>query len=901
MATPYLHNLDISLQPSFIANKKFVEYVAPHELQQLLASDHIKTKWDLNKYSQEKASLFYRNEKEQLENYQSLYNKKVGGYIVRYSKARHQWGRVFPYKSLGLTCFAKYTRNTLIRNTYYDYDLANAQPEIVRNLCQQEGFPIDCDIITQYCNERAGIIASIMEASQGKATYKQVKRLMIRLSFFGGFDGWLKKHGIPEFPEPLIVKKYRQQIALIANLFAAKNPEMFKTIQRQKIDQKNSKKLKEGELAKDPNVIGAFFSTYLQEYELRIVESILVHLCDTTALCAGANGIILPVNTYNAIYEYDGIKLWLENVNAYAGGNQAVLALMNDQLKVAGWDMRFEMKEITDHYPIVFIPPPAEIIIDKNELKERQRILKEQIKEQEKQEKEREKELEKLKAKEALLTKRNDLLTDPENLLAQTDLEACEIIFKKLKDRLVYARDVLYYKSGYYWIDKMDNIKASLKHYITNSGIKRLDEYNKPVPFVQNKKSSDAVSSLLIDKIMVEKVNDEWTNDMFKSSLGKILFKNGYYDFHKGKFLTFTNEDYDHSIIFIKHIDYDFVIPKTVDKGDNTFVFADYVADVKRRLFIDPFGEAMADYYILNLARGLAGDAMKRILFGIGDADTGKSTITTALDKCAGSYFGTFNGNNLALKKFANPDDAQALRWVMLLMGCRIIASNEIAPDAVINGEILKKLVSGGRDKVVARGHGGYETEFNISFLPIVYANDLDKIQPFDDAIKTRVRSIPYEKVYKDEPSNEFELTKDKGLDAEILTLPFRHAFLTLLMNAYRTFITSKDDLEDSVKNLQEESLNDTFNTDENYIKQFKTEFEITNDPFDFVSNVIIEDWLKRKLKGVSISKLSRDLKKFARLNKLEFVKKDKKNTGKVQRRGWFGIKKMTEDEINEE
>jgi hypothetical protein len=292
---------------------------------------------------------------------------------------------------------------------------------------------------------------------------------------------------------------------------------------------------------------------------------------------------------------------------------------------------------------------------------------------------------------------------------------------------------------------------------------------------------------------------------------------------------------------------------------------------------------------------------MKRILFGIGSADTGKSTITTALDKIAGSYFGTFNGNNLAMKKFANPDDAQALRWVMLLAGCRIIASNEIAPDAIINGEILKKLVSGGRDKVVARGHGGYETEFNISFLPIVYANDLDKIQPFDDAIKTRVRSIPYEKVYKDVPSNIFELKKDKGLDAEILTMPFRYAFLTLLTESYKTFMTTKDDLENSVKDLQEEAIDNTFNEVDDTIQQFKREFEITNEITDFTSNIIIEDWLKRKLKGVSISKLSRDLNKFAVLNKLQNVKRASKTSNKTTKRGWFGIKKLTEDETKED
>ena len=76
-----------------------------------------------------------------------------------------------------------------------------------------------------------------------------------------------------------------------------------------------------------------------------------------------------------------------------------------------------------------------------------------------------------------------------------------------------------------------------------------------------------------------------------------------------------TRYIYNHDIIFLEQIPYDFEMCE--DK--------EYVKSVKQRMFIDPFGEDVADYYILNIARGLAGDAMKRCLFGIGDGNTGKS------------------------------------------------------------------------------------------------------------------------------------------------------------------------------------------------------------------------------------------------------------------------------------
>ena len=894
MEAPPPISLAIALQPSFIANSRFMEFVSPHELQQLIDSDHIKNNWDLNNYSQKIAAQSYINEKHQLENYQSLYNKKLKGFLIRYSKARHNWGRGFPVKSLGLTSFSKKTRNTLIRYLYYDYDLANAQPEIVRNLCRQEGFPIAYDIIDQYCKERESIIASIIEASAGKASRDDVKALMIRLSFFGGFAGWLKEHQIPEFPEPLIVKHYRQQIGLIANLFITKNPEMFKTIQRIKQEKGEN------------NVTGAFFSTFLQEYELRIVENVMKYLCSNTRICVGADGVVLPVNTYNAVYEFDGIKLWKANVDAYAGGNEAVLALMNDLLKKDGWDMRFEIKPITKHFPIVFIPLPPEIIIDREELKERQRtlkeqekeqdkkekerqrVLKEQIKEQDRKEKERAKEQEKYKAKEDLLNKRNDLLTDPENLLAQTDLEASIIIYNQLKDRVKYVNEKFYYKKGYYWLEKVNEIKPAIRQYVMNSGINKLDEYNKPVPFVQNKKNADAVASAVMDKCLMENKDDKWGRDMFKSSLGKILFENGYYDFHKTKFFAFDDKDYDHSIVFIYHLEYDYLIPKTVLRKGKQITFDEYKTDVKRRLFVEPFCEKRAAYYILTLARGLAGDVVKRFLMCIGESECGKSTITTAIASAAGSYFGSFNGNNICCKKFANPDAAQALRWVMELRGKRFIASNEISTQEYIDGEMMKKLASGGRDKIVARGHGGYETEFDVSFLPILYANDIEKIKPFDSAIESRLRTFVYDKVYVDKPSNDFELTKDAGLDAEILTDNFRLAFIGLLVDSYAKYMEKKDDLEATVKLQLKEAVEDIFeDAAENSIAdRISSGFTITNLSTDFETNTVIEDWLKRSKIGITISKFARDMKRYTAIHKLGDVKKGTKD----KRRGWFGI-----------
>ena len=103
------------------------------------------------------------------------------------------------------------------------------------------------------------------------------------------------------------------------------------------------------------------------------------------------------------------------------------------------------------------------------------------------------------------------------------------------------------------------------------------------------------------------------------------------------------------------------------------------------------------------------------------------------------------------------------MRWVMLLKNKRIIFSNEIKNKSDLDGNFIKKISSGG-DRITARAHCGNETEIQPHFLACVMANDLPRIKPYDDALDNRVRVINYEKVFVDEPSNQFEILKDNNI-----------------------------------------------------------------------------------------------------------------------------------------
>jgi hypothetical protein len=95
--------------------------------------------------------------------------------------------------------------------------------------------------------------------------------------------------------------------------------------------------------------------------------------------------------------------------------------------------------------------------------------------------------------------------------------------------------------------------------------------------------------------------------------------------------------------------------------------------------------------------------------------------------------------------------------------------SSEIASNCALNANAMKKISNGGSDMLVCRNHNGNDTPFTPHFLPVIFAKDLLKIAPCDDAIDNRLRVISYVKQYVDE----FELQKDDNVRHELAPLGF--------------------------------------------------------------------------------------------------------------------------------
>jgi hypothetical protein len=381
-------------------------------------------------------------------------------------------------------------------------------------------------------------------------------------------------------------------------------------------------------------------------------------------------------------------------------------------------------------------------------------------------------------------------------------------------------------------------------------------------------------------------VDDDWILRSQHKSLGKILFTNGIYDFRKSIFISSELNGFDPEIVFYCRIDHDFTHFSDDDMA--------YIETIRERLFYLPLGKDVGNYVILNLARGLAGDMMKRVMFGLGMSNTGKGIMTKALQLSCGQYVDTFNAENLAYSS-SSSDEAQKLRWAYLLQFKRIIISNEITNDKPLNGNIMKKVCSGG-DALKGRLHGGLETSFVPQFLSVILANDIPEIKPYDDAMINRVRVYSYTKSFVDEPQNDFELKKDPELEDEMQTLKFQRCFVGMLLMSYLNFndVLKRVEIEpNEVMMAKKNWMGD--DKDNNMMTKFQLTYEITNDASHFVKSNDIEKWVV-STKETSYRKFVMELKKYAVIHKLDNINNNGKKIDKKNVQGWRGIQLIVEN-----
>ena len=330
-------SIRIEKRASILHSLELVELIPIERIKALIKSNYLSNCWEQDENDPHTKLIreTYPSEDSQIKSYLKNYSKTLNGVSVKYWKAKHQWGRAYPSKSLGLSCFRREVRNALIKGLYYDFDIKNAQPSIIKNICQSNN--ISCPKITRYCNER-DIILQEVQTAYG-VNREQAKDLFIRLCFFGTFYSWCRDHKIPNKQPSEFITDLSRELVDIAKRFKDDNDAIYQTARKKKEDKGENQ---------ENNILGSFFALYCQEYESRIMEILLCHLTNQTELMK-VRGIKKPIGAY----EYDGFKIWKENVDCLEGGFDGVIELLNEKtFELTGFRIEWTAKSLDDGYDL---------------------------------------------------------------------------------------------------------------------------------------------------------------------------------------------------------------------------------------------------------------------------------------------------------------------------------------------------------------------------------------------------------------------------------------------------------------------------------------------------------------------------------------------------------------------
>jgi len=299
--------------------------------------------------------------------------------------------------------------------------------------------------------------------------------------------------------------------------------------------------------------------------------------------------------------------------------------------------------------------------------------------------------------------------------IVKTDKEGADIITEKLKNDYVISKERIFMRVLNVWTENDKVIKRNLIKEIGNMTI--LMETDRGI-----KPYSTMAQSCKNMLTYVEPTEDEdFCDKLWTSNLFKLCFKNGYYDFKKGKLVDYDNDT--HTTIKINR---DYEKPKQED------------IDAVYEKILNPIfnnDKGLMECWLNYIARGLAGHIEdKNWGVGIGERDCGKGVLAGMLENCFGEYCRATNSENFLFKNNGT-DSAKALSWLVPFEFKRLLLTNEITRDAEgkyrINGNILKKLSSGG-DKIEARVNHKDEINFKIQARVCMFCNDLPPIEPAD-------------------------------------------------------------------------------------------------------------------------------------------------------------------------
>lgn len=326
------------------------------------------------------------------------------------------------------------------------------------------------------------------------------------------------------------------------------------------------------------------------------------------------------------------------------------------------------------------------------------------------------------------------------SFVAENEVELVEkyIIDIILKNK-IYNCDgeiYLYNKQGKVWTTK--KVSQLLVPLLSCHDLyfKKQDKY------IHQNKSNNNLKNLVELVMAHAPQNPNFTTLMFDSTLHKLCYKNGFYDFEKGDFVKYTEDNIPFTTFIINR---DYVKDDTKEEEIYKRIFYpmfDIKTDQEGKPYEDEANKNKKQYmeYLLYVfARAMAGHVEdKRWLALIGERNSGKGVLYDFFKKAFEDYVGMFETGNL-IAKTSLGEATKEFAWKFQFEFKRAVFGSELfvkldkrgQHEVKLNGTLIKSISSGG-DEHTARGNFKDERTFNIQATMILCANDLLAIEPAD-------------------------------------------------------------------------------------------------------------------------------------------------------------------------
>jgi len=469
-------------------------------------------------------------------------------------------GRFYANNKISLIPLSKFIKHTVFSYLgWSDIDMVKGHPSIAFEVFSKAGIKLPAfeDYISNFdktCEILKEFYSGDCENPLQKDNIKWLFNMMI---YGGGFQSWVE--GVEKGDEEYLPKKLQNKGVmhpLVANF--KKECELIRdTIYKNKDNKAFIDKVvnKTDELHKKKNTAVSY---WFQTIENHIVYIVAVFLIEKKIISKKHFGL-----------EYDGLNLppLPSDVNKDELINQ-----INDYVYLkTGLKILFKFKDYGDYV--------LHSVIEKRKTLPSQEETDEDEDDDDKDEE----------------VKRTNLKNSVRN-----DFEASQKVFS-LYPHWVCCKDVLYVfddETG------MWSSNSSIQRLIIGRFSHKLMVVDANMTVSRNKSYGNTLEKINIVLVIIKSlcVNDNWLNEKMNSSLGYLLFTNGYFDGKKGLFYDKKTYGFNPDIVFMNRVPHAFT--------HFTDEELTYMKNIKQRLFYDTLGIPVGDYFINTLSRGLMGEQL---------------------------------------------------------------------------------------------------------------------------------------------------------------------------------------------------------------------------------------------------------------------------------------------------